>query len=77
MSEPLLIILVPEWGQSAFTFHCAAILEVESMNGYFTWVIFSTIIWITGCLRLDDQLYNNDNSIDAYLFDGYIGTTDF
>ncbi len=40
-------------------------------------ILFLVILFCAGCLRLDDNLYNPDNSIDAYLFDDYAGETNF
>lgn len=34
-------------------------------------------IMFSSCLRLDDNLYNNDNSISEYKFDDYDGEVDF
>lgn len=35
------------------------------------------LILFTSCLKLDSNLYNNDNSIKAYLLDDYKGDQDF
>jgi pimeloyl-ACP methyl ester carboxylesterase len=38
---------------------------------------FLPLILLAGCLNLDENLYNNDNTIEAYLRDDYTGETDF
>lgn len=38
-------------------------------------LLFSFVL--TGCLNLDDNLYNNDNTIENYQLDSYTGETDF
>jgi fermentation-respiration switch protein FrsA (DUF1100 family) len=35
------------------------------------------IIFASSCLKLDDNLYNNDNKIKEYQFDAYTGEQDF
>lgn len=39
-------------------------------------LLFSLVL-CAGCLKLDDNLYNNDNTIESYLLDDYTGETDF
>jgi pimeloyl-ACP methyl ester carboxylesterase len=39
---------------------------------------FLAIVFLfSGCLKLDSNLYNNDNAISGYLFDDYKGEQDF
>lgn len=38
---------------------------------------FAFIIIFSSCFRLDDNLYNADNTISEYLLDNYTGETDF
>lgn len=40
-------------------------------------LIFILFFSLTSCLRLDDNLFNNDNSIKEYFFDKYTGEVDF
>src|SRR5436190_21610320 len=38
-------------------------------------IIFS--FWISSCLKLDNNLYNNDNKLKEYQLDNYTGEQDF
>jgi pimeloyl-ACP methyl ester carboxylesterase len=40
-------------------------------------LIFIIIIGFSGCLKLDNNLYNADNTIKEYQFDNYTGEQDF
>jgi len=40
-------------------------------------IIFLTLVLLSSCLRLDDNLYNSDNTISEYKFDNYEGEVDF
>ncbi|MES2836995.1 MAG: alpha/beta fold hydrolase [Bacteroidota bacterium] len=39
--------------------------------------LFSALILVTSCLRLDANLYNSDNTITEYYLDNYAGEVDF
>lgn len=38
---------------------------------------FSLLIFLSSCLKLDSNLYNNDNKLKEYKFDNYTGEQDF
>ena len=42
-----------------------------------TLVYLSLLLALSSCLKLDSNLYNNDNTISAYLLDDYKGEQDF